>query len=203
MRKFLAAAAAVSVVTLVGFAGTASAASATVDLLWPTGTNIDMLNAGDTAVLSVVLTAGEGDSVGGGVTVDYTDAVGALEVIAFASTAFTPPLPFNLGVTTDSGSMVANINAAGGLGANQTLLNGASFVLGTVTFQRTAANAGGNLEIAVGFTATDHILDGAGNVIDDTTTLNSAFVNVPEPGAISLLVMGLGGVLLAGRGRRS
>jgi hypothetical protein len=28
-------------------------------------------------------------------------------------------------------------------------------------------------------------------------------MNVPEPGAISLLIMGLGGMMLAGRGRRS
>jgi len=205
MRKFFAAAA-VSAVALVGFAGTASAYSGSVSLLWPDGSDTTTLaNPGDSAVLRVVLTAGEGNTIGGGVTVDYTDVAGPLDVTAFASTMFTPPLPFNIGTTVDTGFMVTNVNAAGGLGPNQTLINGASFVLGTVTFQRTGTVAGGLKEIAVAFTGTDHILagDGTGAIIDNSLTLNSAFVNVPEPGAISLLIMGLGGMLLAGRGRRS
>ena len=47
-------------------------------------------------------------------------------------------------------------------------------------------------------------LDPIGIVIDSTSTFNGAtLINVPEPGALSLLVMGLSGMLLAGRGRRS
>ena len=82
---------------------------------------------------------------------------------------------------------------------------GATFQLGTVTFQRNAAAASGVLEIPVLVAAgtSDGILNGNGIDISADTAFNSAFVNVPEPGAISLLVMGLGGVLLAGRGRKS
>ena len=187
-------------VALAGFAGSASA-SATIDLIWTSsGTDTSLFtSSGQTDTLSIILTAGANDSIGGGITVDYTLVSTLLTVIGYSSTAFTLPLPFNIGATLDSGTMVTNINAAGGLGPGQTLLSGASFVLGTVTFQRTAAPGSGSIEIDVILTATDHILDGAGTIIDGTTTFNSGFAVVPEPGTLSLLGMGLGGLYAVGR----
>jgi hypothetical protein len=95
--------------------------------------------------------------------------------------------------------MITNINAAGGLGLGQTLLSGTSFVLGTVTFQRNATPGSGSIAVDVILTGTDHILDGGGIIIDGTTTFNSGFAVVPEPGTLSLLGMGLGGLYVVGR----
>ncbi|MBW2715919.1 MAG: PEP-CTERM sorting domain-containing protein, partial [Deltaproteobacteria bacterium] len=79
--------------------------------------------------------------------------------------------------------------------------------LGTVTFHKDAlVNGTFNIDVGVdGPIGTDDIASlNPQVVISDTVTFNGAsLINVPEPGALSLLVMGLGGMLLAGRGRRS
>jgi hypothetical protein len=205
MRKFFAAVV-VSAVALVGFAGAANA-SATVDLFWgangaiPDGTTeIDMLNAGEQATVQVILTAGPNASLGGGISIEYSGLLAALDVIGYAATP-SAPLNVALGVPVDTGHSIQNIGAGG----FSPLAAGATFQLGTVTFQRNTAAASGVLEVPVLVAplTSDGILNGSGIDISSTTTFNSAFVNVPEPGAISLLVMGLGGVLLAGRGRKS
>ena len=205
MRKFFAAAVA-SAVALVGFAGIASA-SATLDLIWADN-GTDEIGPGvpdNTSItLQVILTAGAGGSQGAGVSVDYS-GVGDLTVVSFASTP-GGPLPFPLGTTTDTGSRVENINSGAlppyvGTG----LSVGQSHQLGTVTFNKGAAVGNGTFEIRVDANGgTDDVLNLAGGVITSTSTFNSAFlINVPEPGAIAMLAMGLGGMLLAGRGRRS
>jgi hypothetical protein len=76
--------------------------------------------------------------------------------------------------------------------------------LGTVTFHKDSL-VNGTFEIAVDAGGlNDGVLDGLGTDISAATTFNNAWlINVPEPGALSLLVMGVGGMLLAGRGRRS
>lgn len=204
MRKFFAAAVA-SAVALVGFAGMANA-SATIDLIWAAnGTDtIGPLPDNTPITLRVILTAGPNGSQGAGVSVDYS-GVTDLSVITFAST-IGGPLPLLLGSTTDTGSRVENINSASfppyvGTG----LSNGQSHQLGTVTFNKGAGVGNGTFEILSDANGpTDDILNLAGQVITSTSTFNSALlINVPEPGAISMLVMGLGGMLLAGRGRRN
>jgi len=203
MRKFFAAAV-VSAVALVGFAGMASA-SATIDLIWAgDGTQTTLDSSGQTAVMNVILTAGPNSSDGAGISVDYSAALGALTVTAFKSNQVAP-LNVGLGTTTNDAvnGVIRNIVALC-FGLN-CLPAGQSFLLGTITFARTGADASGNKEIIpfVDTSSTDAVLDGFGSDISSTSNFNSAFVNVPEPGAISLLVMGLGGMLLAGRGRRS
>jgi hypothetical protein len=206
MRKFFAAAV-VSAVALVGFAGVAGA-SATIDLLWATN-GTDTIGPGvpdsDAAVLRVILTAGPQGSQGAGVSVDYSQVTG-LTVVSFAST-FGGALPIALGSTTDTGLRVENVNSASFppyVGTGLTAA-GQSHQLGTVTFHKSVDVLNGEFEITVGVEGpSDDVLNLAGQIISDTTTFNSAYlVNVPEPGAISMLVMGLGGMLLAGRGRRS
>jgi len=208
MRKFFAAAV-VSAVALVGFAG-AAGASATIDLIW-NDTGVDTIGPGvpDTSAiqLNVILTAGPLGSQGAGVSVDYSQVAG-LSVVAFSNTPCVNPcsLPSTLGPANDTGSRVENINSAAiiFLGLGTGLSEGQSHQLGTVTFNKSGVGSG-TFEITSDADGpSDGVLDLAGNDITSTTTFNSAFlINVPEPGAVSMLIMGLGGMLLAGRGRRS
>ncbi|MBW2543828.1 MAG: PEP-CTERM sorting domain-containing protein [Deltaproteobacteria bacterium] len=183
-----------------------ASASATLDLIWAANGTDTIADVPDSSAitLQVNLTAGPGGSQGAGVSVDYSQVAG-LSVLSFASTP-GGPLPFPLGTTTDTGTRVENINAGSlppyvGTG----LSNGQSWQLGTVTFLKSAQVGNGTFEITVDANGgTDDVLDLAGNVITGTSTFNSAFlINVPEPGAIAMLAMGLGGMLLAGRGRNS
>jgi hypothetical protein len=220
-----------SAVALMGFAGAANA-SATVDLVWidvsVTATNGAVIclraakrncpqlgstlidpSVSDNITLAVILTAGGNDSIGGSVSVDYSDAIPKLGVTGFQSMSTTIPmfyLPLNLGSTFDAGGYIANVNAGAAPPISQGigLPAGVTAYLGTVSFHKDQL-INGTSEIRPNTeNAGDGVLDGAGTDISGTTTFNSAFVvNVPEPGALSLLVMGLGGMLLAGRGRRS
>ena len=103
-----------SAMALVGFAGAANA-SATIDLIWAdTGTNrITNVNTSSAITLQVILTAGPNGSTGAGVSVDYSDALGKLPVLGYASTpsATDGPLPLALGDTIDTGSRIENINS--------------------------------------------------------------------------------------------
>jgi hypothetical protein len=168
----------------------------------------------DNIALLVQITAGPGGILGAGVSVNYGGLTAAgggpgVTVTGFQSYTTTKPgwyLPTELGATTNIPPYIDLINAAAipfsnvGLG----LPAGATAYLGTVTFHETNL-VNGTFDVTVGTTgATDGVQRLSDNAnIDDTTTFNSAaVVNVPEPGALSLLVMGLGGMLLAGRGRK-
>lgn len=224
MRKFFAVAMG-SVMALVGFASTANA-SATVDLIWLDnaevldctkatarnctlmGTTMSNVAVSDNITLLVLLTAGPGGSIGAGVSVDYTPMQIGLTVDRFRRFNTKPTLPSALGSISDQPPFIDNINAAASpaTGAGIGLPAGGSAYLGTISWIKNLV-VNGTFEIKVGTNGpggTDDVLDGAGSVITGTTTFNSAYlVNVPEPGALSLLVMGVGGMLLAGRGRRS
>jgi hypothetical protein len=154
----------------------------------------------------VILTAGPLGSQGAGVSVDYSGALPGVTVTTFAAT-IGGPLPLLLGSPEDTGSRVENVNSASFppyVGTGLTAA-GQSHQLGTVTFHKSADLGTDTYEIRVDVNGpSDDVLDLTGNVISDTTAFNSAFlINVPEPGAIAMLAMGLGGMLLAGRGRRS
>ncbi len=205
----LAAAAVGSAVALVGFAGAANA-SATVDLIWAkNGTDqISAVNLSSAITLQVILTAGPNGSYGGGVSVDYSATAGKLVMLGYSSTPSDPAgdnlLPIALGETTDTGMRIENISSVSfppffGTG----LLEGQSHQLGTVTFHK-GAIAENTFEIGVDADGpTDAILDGTGREITFTTTFNGArLINAPELGTLPLLIT-VGGMMLAGRGRRS
>ena len=180
MRSTVFAAAASSVAALVGFAGAANA-SATIDLIWAdTGTNqISSGNSSSAITLQVILTAGPNGSQGGSVSVDYSDALGKLAVLGFANTPGGAALPFAFDRTTDTGSRIEGINAfcLPMIGILPCLPAGQSWQLGTVTFHKDVFVAE-TFEIRSGvFGPVDDVLDGDGNVITDTTTFNSAFLN--------------------------
>jgi hypothetical protein len=231
MRKFFAVAMG-SAVALLGFAGAANA-SATVDLVWidvtgttttgaviclrPAKRNCPVIGSiissigvvSDAITLGVILTAGDVISIGGSVSVDYSDANATLAVDGFQSLLTTLPLPYlplALGSAIDTGTVIESINAGAGpsIGLGIGLPPGATAYLGTVSFHKDVI-VNGTFDLLVGpFGPDDGLGNILGEIITDTTTFNSAvLVNVPEPGALSLLVMGVGGMLLAGRGRRS
>jgi hypothetical protein len=186
-------------VALAGFAGSASA-SATVDLIWAatgTGTISGAQATSTNIVLNVVLTAGAANSLGASLSIDYSALGAAGSVVTFGSTLFTPPLPAGLAVASDTGSVILNINA--GAFGPPGLLAGNSFLLGTVTFALTGTPGSFNIFPYIDGPTGDDVLDGGGGVISGTTTFNSATAVVPEPGTLSLLGMGLGGLYVVGR----
>ena len=187
-------------VALAGFAGSAGA-SATIDLIWAatgTGTISGAQATSTNIVLNVVLTAGAADSLGASVSIDYSALGAAGSVVTFGSTPFTPPLPFTIATASDTGTVILNINA-GGQAPGFFLPDGDSFVLGTITFALTGAPGTFDIFPYIDGPTGDDVLDGGGGVISGTTTFNGASAVVPEPGTLSLLGMGLGGLYMVGR----
>jgi hypothetical protein len=208
MRKFILGLVG-GLIAVAGFAGSSSA-SATIDLIWAnSGTATTSVLASDTGiVLQVIITAGAGGSQGAGVSVDYTDILGEAFVIAFASTPSVgalSPLPSIFPTTIDTGSRIENINSAAllfaGFGVGLTAA-GQTHQLGTITFSGRGGAGGAFTLSSSANTGTDAILDLAGVTITGTSTFNTASMNiapVPEPGTLSLLGMGLGGLYVVGR----
>ena len=215
MRSTVFSAAAGSVAALVGFAGAANA-SATIDLIWAdTGTNMisSVISSSSSITLQVILTAGPdgsqgaGGSQGASVSVDYGAALGKLVVIGFASTpseGFDSQLPFAFETPINIGSRIENISSLSSppdMGTG--LAAGESWMLGTVTFHKSALLIG-TFEIqsdADG--AGDGVLDLAGNLITAETTFNPASLNnIPEPGGLTLLGSGIAVLALLYRRRR-
>jgi hypothetical protein len=205
------------VIALVGLAGTANA-SATINLIWQsTGTDtISGLSISDTIILDVMLVSGALGSSGAQVSVDYSALVGTLSVTSSSNTSdglngFT----WFLGVfpPSDSGGIVHGINYASSCGAFGDCLGdpslwlggppvGGGFTearLGTITFQVDAL-PGGTLSMVAILEPLDGIATVAGgDACVGGCTFNSGFAVVPEPGTLSLLGMGLGGLYVVGR----
>jgi hypothetical protein len=207
MRKFIVGLVG-GLIAVVGFAGSSSA-SATIDLIWATsGTSTTSALATDTGiVLQVWLTAGPNGSQGASVSVEFTDLCAAC-VTGFASITDPVTLPGSPGTTVLNGSRVEAINAVQVpfLGLGTGLVNEFdSAMIGTVTFGSIGGLGGLSSLSSDANGATDGVLNLAGGNITPTTTFNTASITVapvPEPGTLSLLGMGLGGLYVVGRRSR-
>jgi hypothetical protein len=188
-------------IALAGFAGSANA-SATIDLIWVgsgTATTSSFVTS-SSITLNVVLTAGAGGSAGGGVSIDYSTMVasGDFSVTGFASFQ-GGPLPQLLIAPVDSGTTIDTLSAAASFacGAGCGLAAGQSYLIGTVTFFSITGTPG-SFQVDSFLGGLDSIADG--NWVPISPTLNSASASpVPEPGTLSLLGMGLGGLYVVGR----
>jgi hypothetical protein len=223
-------------VALVGLAGAANA-SATVDLIWidisatdaagnpiclepanrncppdprspDSGVTINSLAVSDYITLAVIITAGSGGVVGGGVSVDYSSVLRLFSEIDFRNFTTTNPdwLIGHFGATYNMPPFIDNINAVSvpytnsgtGLPANE------SAYLGTVSFELDQL-LNGTYEITVGAFGPGG-MDGIGNLahqnITPTTTFNSAFITIPEPSALPALGSGVAMLALLYRRRR-
>ena len=185
-------------VALAGFAGSASA-SATIDLIW-NANGMDTISGAQATstniVLNVVLTAGATGSLGASVSIDYSDIGAAGSLVTFGSTP-GGVLPVAIATTSNVGSVIFSINA--GAFGPPGLAAGNSFVLGTITFALNGNPGTFDIFPYIDGPAGDDVLDGGGGVISGTTTFNGASAVVPEPGTLSLLGMGLGGLYMVGR----
>ena len=107
----------------------------------------------------------------------------------------------------DNGTTISGFNAGAIAGAFGTGLAGSTtYLLGTITFHKTGA--GSSLNVSAFLGNDDNVL-GVGGVPgailcsgpgdQSQCTLGSATLsNVPEPGTVSLLALGLAGLALAG-----
>jgi hypothetical protein len=196
---------------LVGLAGAANAAD-TMSLIWQsTGSNTlncDSACAGSPAfVLDVIINADSDGSLGGEMSVDYTNVGLDPNKLAVLGYSINPDGDFNgidLTPTVDNGQALTGIGELIAVGGATCV--SASCRLATITFQK---NSGDNTNI----TLQSFYSPGEGvDFIPPTVacapgTCGAAFgtaqiLNVPEPGALALLGLGFGGLVL-GRNRRS
>jgi hypothetical protein len=190
-------------IALAGFAGSASA-SATIDLLWAANGTDTISGAQVTStsiVLNVVLTAGTDGVNAAGISVDYSALLGDFSVVAFSS-AWGAPLGVPLGTPSNDSILGIVSNIGGGGFCSPCLPAGSSHLLGTITFTSLTGNPGTfTVTPFIDGASTDDISNGLGDSISGTSIFNtgSAIAPVPEPGTLSLLGMGLGGLYVVGR----
>jgi len=198
MRAFLVSLTA-GFVALAGFSGSANA-SAPVDLIWAsTGTSsISSVATSSNIILNVVLTAGANGSAGGGVSVDYSAIAGNFSVVS-ALNYPVAPLGFSFGAPVITPTQVQSFQAFALPPGPAGITAGQSFLMGTITFHVDSVPLG-TIAISSLIVGTDGLSDQDFVDITGLSTYNSAqFSPVPEPGTLSLLGMGLGGLYVVGR----
>jgi len=190
---------------LVGFAGAASA-DAVATLIWQsTGTNHIDPTTTQIIVLDVVITADSLGTVGGGISVDYGNfgdpnkltVAGLCDGSPGSACVNNPDGTFLGGAPLPASDSGTQVNSLNGLNPFGPVAVNSSARIGQITFHKEATTGVAVLQTL--YTATDTV-DGVGNT--GPGDFGTATVNTPEPGALSLLALGFGGLVL-GRNRRS
>ena len=133
-------------------------------------------------------------------SVDYSTTVVDFDIVTFQSFQVAP-LPISFGPPTDSGTQINSFQAFDFPPGPKGLVAGESYLLGTITFH-SVTGAAGSFQIDSVIVGTDGLSDGNFVDITGTSTYNSSFVLTPEPGTLTLLGMGLGGLYVVGRRSR-
>ena len=184
-------------IALVGFAGTASAL-VTISMLWDATGTTDIIDPTGSIVLNVYVNTGTGpgSTRGGTMSIDWS---GAPEL---TYNTFSTPGDFDLPLpgTTNTATQ---LKAMGGFSFFPEAV-GTAVLFGTITFDVTPGGAG-VLNIIALYTASDGIEDltELSNFMDPSGFLGGGvtITRTPEPGTLSLLVMGLSGLYVVGRRR--
>jgi hypothetical protein len=184
-------------IALVGFAGTASAL-VTITMLWDATGTSDIVDPTGSIVLNVYVNTGTGpgSTLGGTMTVDWS---GAPE-LAFNSYSSGGDFGFGL-PALEVGSTLTGFGAVSLIGPAP---DNTAMLLGTITFDVTPGGAGiiNVVALYTGIEAIQDLTEGSG-VMDPSGFAGSGLTitRTPEPGTLSLLVMGLSGLYVVGRRR--
>jgi hypothetical protein len=183
--------------------GVATASASSVDVIWQVGgTGTTTVTASSVITGNIVLTIGGGDTgigaKGAGIELS-ADATPGATITGFTMTTLAGWIGFPLGAVVNPHS--ENVNAQGDLfGFGASLAPGSSTIIGTITVH---AGATSTVIVSTSGPGDDLIANTVGGSVKGQFSFGGGNIIVPEPTTASLLGLGLIGLTVAGRQRKS